>query len=238
MFKNRMMRIGGENGKHPLVGTNKVTRDGEVGITFLLIFGCLMLRIYDKICDFFSITDIYQALLIISFANIGKINFRAIEAMFTFSALPGDFANYCLGTLASALFSADSTDLRCHEALMPKMPPKKGKSKVPAKTKVVSGSKFQTLKVNERISIKSLVERLKLKFATGRGFYQLTKAETIQFHKEIVVRRKSDGSMASGDKVNWRKYCDIFSTNYYSYFLLCDGIRFIGGNNLLLKAPE
>lgn len=90
------------------------------------------------------------------------------------------------------------------------MPPKKGKSKVPAKTKVVSESKFQTLKVNDRISIKSFVEKHKLKFATGRGFYQLTKAETIQFHKEIVVRRKSDGSMASGDKVNWRKYYDIF----------------------------
>ncbi|XP_067027065.1 uncharacterized protein [Acropora muricata] len=81
------------------------------------------------------------------------------------------------------------------------MPPKKGKSKVTAKTKVVSDSKFQTLKVNDRISIKSFVEKHKLKFATGRGFYQLTKAETIQFHKEIVVRRKSDGSMASGDKV-------------------------------------
>ncbi|XP_068676102.1 uncharacterized protein [Montipora foliosa] len=81
------------------------------------------------------------------------------------------------------------------------MPPKKGKPKAPAETKVVSDSRFKTLKVNERISIKSFVEKHKLKFATGRGFYQLTKPETIQFHKEIVVRRKSDGSMASGDEV-------------------------------------
>lgn len=81
------------------------------------------------------------------------------------------------------------------------MPPKKGKSKAPAATDVVSSSRFKTMKVSERISIKSFVAKHKLKFATGRGFYQLTKPETIQFHKEIVVRRKSDGTTASGDEV-------------------------------------
>jgi len=81
------------------------------------------------------------------------------------------------------------------------MPPKKGKSKAPTATEIVSSSRFKTLKVNERISIKSFVEKHKLKFATGRGFYQLTKPETIQFHKAIVVRRKSDATMASGDEV-------------------------------------
>ncbi|CAH3174471.1 unnamed protein product [Porites evermanni] len=81
------------------------------------------------------------------------------------------------------------------------MPPKKEKSKAAAATEVVRSSRFKTLEVDERISIKSFVEKHKLKFATGRGFYQLTKPETIQFHKEIVVRRKSDGKMASGDEV-------------------------------------
>jgi len=81
------------------------------------------------------------------------------------------------------------------------MPPKKPKSKAPVATKVVGSSRFKTLNVTERISIKNLVEKHKLKFATGRGFYQLTKPETIQFHKEVVARRKSDGIMASGDEV-------------------------------------
>jgi len=81
------------------------------------------------------------------------------------------------------------------------MPPKKPKSKAPVATKVVGSSRFKTLNVTERISIKNLVEKHKLKFATGRGFYQLTKPETIQFHKEVVVRRKSDGVMTSGDEV-------------------------------------
>ena len=95
------------------------------------------------------------------------------------------------------------------------MPPKKGKSKAAAATEVVRSSRFKTLEVDERISIKSFVEKHKLKFATGKGFYQLTKPETIQFHKEIVVRRKSDGKMASGDEV---KNC---------FFLKWHGRRFL-----------
>lgn len=82
------------------------------------------------------------------------------------------------------------------------MPPRKAKPKAATATEAVSGSRFKTLKVNERISIKNFVEKHKLKFATGKGFYQLNKPETIQFHKEIVVRRKSDGAMASGGEVS------------------------------------
>lgn len=97
------------------------------------------------------------------------------------------------------------------------MPPKKGKSKAAAATtEVVRSSRFKTLEVDERISIKSFVEKHKLKFATGRGFYQLTKPETIQFHKEIVVRRKSDGKMASGDEV---KNC------FFSKTFMCLNLR-------------
>lgn len=81
------------------------------------------------------------------------------------------------------------------------MPPKKGKTKAATATEVVRSSRFKTLKVDERISIKNFVEKHKLKFAAGKGFYQLSKPETIQFHKEVVVRRKSDGTMASGDEV-------------------------------------
>ena len=37
--------------------------------------------------------------------------------------------------------------------------------------------------------------------ASGRGFYQLNKPELIQDYKEIVVRRRSDEKIVSGDKV-------------------------------------
>lgn len=102
------------------------------------------------------------------------------------------------------------------------MPPKKGKSKEPAATKVVSGSRFKTLKVNERISIRNFVEKHKLKFAAGKGFYQLTKPETIQFHKEIVVRRKSDGTMTSGDEVTKSETC--FMTSCFFFYIYFDQI--------------
>ena len=109
------------------------------------------------------------------------------------------------------------------------MPPKKGKSKELAATKVVSDSRFKTLKVNERISIRNFVEKHKLKFAAGKGFYQLTKPETIQFHKEIVVRRKSDGTMACGDEVttnqaSFMTYClilDVFRSFVHLSFGIC-----------------
>ena len=62
-------------------------------------------------------------------------------------------------------------------------------------------SRFKTLKVTKKSSIKDFVNTHKLEFAPGRGFYQLTKAEVIQDHKEIIVRKKCDGSFISGDAV-------------------------------------
>jgi len=81
------------------------------------------------------------------------------------------------------------------------MPPKR--SKTPIDTKTVSSSRFKTIRVPERTSIRQFVEKNKLEFAPGRGFYQLNKPETIQVYKEIVVRRKSDGLFVTGDKVKY-----------------------------------
>jgi len=66
---------------------------------------------------------------------------------------------------------------------------------------VVTGSRFKTIAVTKRCSIKALVEEKSLKFKKGRGFYQLTKPEVIQDYKEVVIRRKSDGTIVTGDKV-------------------------------------
>ena len=80
------------------------------------------------------------------------------------------------------------------------MPPK-GKAKSTEKAEFVSNSRFKSLRVPSRCSIRDFVEEKKLKFEAGRGFYQLTKPETIQFHKEVVARRKSDGLVVTGDEV-------------------------------------
>lgn len=79
------------------------------------------------------------------------------------------------------------------------MPPRKVK-KGEAK-KFVSDSRFTTLKVTKRLSIREFFKSNSLEFAKGKGFYQLTKPETIQDNKEIVVRRKSDGQIVTGDEV-------------------------------------
>lgn len=79
------------------------------------------------------------------------------------------------------------------------MPPKR--SKAPKDTKKVSTSRFKTIHVAEKTSIRAFIEKNKLEFATGRGFYQLNKPETIQFYKEIVVRRKADGLFVTDDEV-------------------------------------
>lgn len=65
----------------------------------------------------------------------------------------------------------------------------------------VAGSRFKTITVKKRTTIKAFVETNKLEFKKGRGFYQLNKPEVIQDYKEIIIRRKSDDALITGDKV-------------------------------------
>ncbi|XP_035678540.1 uncharacterized protein LOC118417194 [Branchiostoma floridae] len=66
---------------------------------------------------------------------------------------------------------------------------------------VLSAFRFETLKVPNKTKIRDFVKDNKLEFAKGKGFYQLTKPETIQRYKEVVARRKTDGAYVSGDAV-------------------------------------
>lgn len=66
---------------------------------------------------------------------------------------------------------------------------------------VVAGLRFKTIAVTKRCSIKAFVQEKSLTFKKGRGFYQLTKPEVIQDYKEVIVRRKSDGKIVTGDQV-------------------------------------
>lgn len=66
---------------------------------------------------------------------------------------------------------------------------------------LVSKCRFKTLPVTDRGPIKAFVQKHKLNFAKGRGFYQLNKPELIQDYKEVIVRRKSDKSFLTGEAV-------------------------------------
>jgi hypothetical protein len=60
--------------------------------------------------------------------------------------------------------------------------------------------RFQVMYVDENQSIRDFVESNGLIFKKGRGFYQLTKTETIQDYKEVVLRENLTGDLYSGGK--------------------------------------
>lgn len=62
----------------------------------------------------------------------------------------------------------------------------------------VTPTRFQLLHVDYEIDIKTFVEKQGVTFKKGRGFYQFTKSEMIQEHKEVVLRNKVTGDMFTG----------------------------------------
>ena len=60
--------------------------------------------------------------------------------------------------------------------------------------------RFQIMHVDRDQSIRDFVEGNGLIFQKGRGFYQLTKTETIQDYKEVVLRENKTGDLYSGEK--------------------------------------
>jgi len=62
----------------------------------------------------------------------------------------------------------------------------------------VSDSTFEVLEVKKDSSIRNFVEKNKLKFKKGRGFYQFTKRELVQEKKEVVIQDTNTGDFYSG----------------------------------------
>jgi hypothetical protein len=64
----------------------------------------------------------------------------------------------------------------------------------------VSPGRFQILDVDHDTSIKDFVVENGLAFKVGRGFYEFTKAETVQARKEVVLMDRTTGDLFSGSK--------------------------------------
>ena len=62
----------------------------------------------------------------------------------------------------------------------------------------VSPTRFQILHVDDNCDIKSFVENAGIRFHKGRGFYQFTKPEMVQEHKEVVLCNKITRDMFTG----------------------------------------
>jgi hypothetical protein len=59
--------------------------------------------------------------------------------------------------------------------------------------------RFQAMPVPADCSIRSFVEGMGIRFRAGRGFYELTKTEEVSARKEVVLERRADGDMFTGD---------------------------------------
>lgn len=64
----------------------------------------------------------------------------------------------------------------------------------------VPEGRFQIMEVDYDQLIREFVQTNGLVFQPGRGFYQLTKTETIQDHKEVVLREDRTGDLYTGSR--------------------------------------
>lgn len=65
----------------------------------------------------------------------------------------------------------------------------------------VMPGRFQIMTVDENTAIKQFVESNGIEFKTGRGFYELSKAETVQQYKEVIIMDRETGEMFNGSQV-------------------------------------
>lgn len=69
----------------------------------------------------------------------------------------------------------------------------------PADLRTVAPGRFQVLEIDKDSSIKAFVLENGLTFKVGRGFYEFTKTETIQGHKEIILMDRATGDLFEGE---------------------------------------
>jgi hypothetical protein len=63
----------------------------------------------------------------------------------------------------------------------------------------LANTKFDIFPVHQDSPIKEYIYSRGIPYKVGKGFYQLTKTETIQPQKQIAIREKSTGQVYSGD---------------------------------------
>ena len=61
--------------------------------------------------------------------------------------------------------------------------------------------RFQTFLVPEDVPINRYVMSMGIEFKKGRGFYELSKAETVQQYKEVIIQDRETGEMFNGSQV-------------------------------------
>lgn len=65
----------------------------------------------------------------------------------------------------------------------------------------IAPGRFQVMEVDKDTCIKDFVESAGIKFEKGRGFYELSKGETIQQYKEVILQNIHTGEVFNGAEV-------------------------------------
>ena len=71
----------------------------------------------------------------------------------------------------------------------------------------IAPGRFQTMEVEDDCAIKTFVEDNGIHFIKGHAFYELTKAETVQQYKEVILQDRKTGEMFNGAQV--REYLGL-----------------------------
>jgi hypothetical protein len=76
-----------------------------------------------------------------------------------------------------------------------------GAIKEMAELEPVRPGRFQVMSVEEDCDIRKFVTDNGIEFCKGRGFYELTKVETVQQYKEVIMQDRETGEMFIGTQV-------------------------------------
>lgn len=117
-----------------------------------------------------------------------------------------------------------------------------------ADLRAVSPGRFQVLEVEQDISIKAFVLENGLTFKVGRGFYEFTKTETIQGHKEIILMERATGDLFEGESAREMLGLPVGATvrikpsNLEKYVVFVQSTsanrKLIGGTNFLYEVED
>lgn len=117
----------------------------------------------------------------------------------------------------------------------------------------VKPGRFQAMKVDKDCDIRSFVTGNGIEFKKGRGFYELTKHETVQQYKEIIIQDRETGEMFTGGQVRKKlgllPQCEkggakeslsSYSTRDYRVFVQSTSVnrKLIGGTTFLYEVSD
>ena len=117
----------------------------------------------------------------------------------------------------------------------------------------VKPGRFQAMEVTRDCDIRGFVTSNGIEFKRGRGFYELTKHETVQQYKEIIIQDRDTGEMFTGgqvrEKLGLLPQCDkggakeslsSYDTREYRIFVQSTSFnrKLIGGTTFLYEIND